>query len=62
MKNLELSDAEAEALTQELASIINRDRGGDTAKLRPEPARSAPLPPLRNYEPASKGRYQRRRR
>jgi hypothetical protein len=29
------------------------------AQLRPEPAR-APLPPLRNYVPPSKGRYRRR--
>jgi hypothetical protein len=31
------------------------------AKLRPEPARPAPLPPRRHYEPPSKGRYARRR-
>jgi hypothetical protein len=31
------------------------------AKLRPEPARPAPLPPRRHYEPPSKGRYRRRR-
>jgi hypothetical protein len=29
-------------------------------KLRPEPARPAPLPPRRHYEPPSKGRYRRR--
>jgi len=30
-------------------------------QLRPEPARPAPLPPRRNYEPPSEGRYGRRR-
>jgi hypothetical protein len=28
--------------------------------LQPEPARPAPLPPRRHYEPPSKGRYRRR--
>jgi hypothetical protein len=30
------------------------------ASLRPEPARPSPLPPLKVYEPPSKGRYRRR--
>jgi CO/xanthine dehydrogenase Mo-binding subunit len=34
---------------------------GILVMLRPEPDRPAPLPPLRNYEPPSKGRYRRRR-
>jgi hypothetical protein len=29
-------------------------------QLRPEPARPAPLPPRRHYEPPSKARYRRR--
>jgi hypothetical protein len=69
--NLELSDAEAEALAQELGGTINYARyplspriqtlKAILAKLRPEPARPAPLPPRRHYEPPSKGRYSRRR-
>jgi hypothetical protein len=67
--NLELSDAEAEALTQELAGTINYARyplspriqtlRAILGKLRPEPVRE-PLPPLKVYEPPSKGRYRRR--
>jgi hypothetical protein len=69
MKNLELSDAEAEALTQELRDIIENARypfshrvrtlRGILAKLSPEPVRE-PLPPLKVYAPPSKGRYKRR--
>jgi len=54
MKNLELSDAEAETLTQELAGIVDSARyplspriqtlRAILAKLRPEPVRE-PLPP-----------------
>jgi len=67
--DLELSDAEAEALTQELADIIQNDRyplsprihtlKAVFGKLRPEPVRE-PLPPRKVYEPSSKGRYRRR--
>jgi hypothetical protein len=69
MKNLELSDAEAEALARELAWIVDGDRyplsprvrmlKAVLAKLRPEPVR-APLPPMKSYEPPSRGRYRRR--
>jgi hypothetical protein len=69
--NLDLTDAEAEALAQELAGLINRDRYPLSprirlleeilGKLRPEPARPAASPPPRVYAPPSKGRYSRRR-
>jgi hypothetical protein len=69
--NLDLTDTEAEALAQELGGTINYARyplspriqtlKAILAKLRPEPARPAPLPPRRNYEPPSRGRYRRRR-
>jgi hypothetical protein len=68
--NLELTDEQMEALIRELFQIIENDRYPLSsrirvlkeilAKLRPEPARE-PLPPLRRYEPPSKGRYSRRR-
>jgi hypothetical protein len=71
MKNLELSDAEAEALLRELSQIIEYDRYPLSprirtlkeilGKLRPEPARPAASPPPRVYAPPSKGRYSRRR-
>ena len=67
--NLDLSDDEAAALTQELHEIVENDRypfsprirtlRGILAKLRPEPVRE-PLPPLKVYAPPSKGRYRRR--
>ena len=70
MKNLELSDAEAEALVRLLRRAIDDDRYPLSprvqvwkeilGKLKPEPVR-APLPPLKTYEPPSKGRYRRRR-
>jgi hypothetical protein len=69
MKNLELSDDDAQALVRLLREAIDGDRfplspriamlRSILAQLRPEPAR-APLPPLRNYVPPSKGRYWRR--
>jgi hypothetical protein len=69
MKNLELSDAEAEALARELAWIVDGDRyplsprirmlKAVLAKLRPEPVHE-PLPPLKTYAPPSRGRYRRR--
>jgi hypothetical protein len=68
--NLDLTDAEAEALAQELGGTINHARyplspriqtlRAIVQKIRPEPARE-PLPPPRHYEPPSKGRYGRRR-
>jgi hypothetical protein len=67
--NLDLTDAEAEALAQELAGLINRDRYPLSprirlleeilGKLRPEPVRR-PLPSQRYYEPPSRSRYRRR--
>ena len=71
MKNIELSDEEAEALVRLLGEAIDGDRYPLSPrirtlkvmlwKLRPEPERPAPLPPLRNYEPPRMGRYRRRR-
>jgi hypothetical protein len=68
--HLDLSDEETATLTQELHDIVENDRypfsprirtlRAMLSKLRPEPARE-PLPPLRHYEPPSKGRYSRRR-
>jgi hypothetical protein len=66
--NLDLSDEETAALTQELHDIVENDRYPFSPrirtlravrnKLRPEPVRE-PLPPV--YAPPSKGRYRRRR-
>ena len=71
MKNLDLTDEEAAALTKELDAIVRNDRyflspriqtlRAILAKLRPEPARPAAAPPQRIYEPPTKGRYRRRR-
>jgi hypothetical protein len=71
MTHLELNDAQTAALIRELDEIIRNDRyflsprtvalKEILAMLRPEPELPAPLPPLRNYEPPSKGRYRRRR-
>jgi hypothetical protein len=68
--NLELSDAEAEALAQELGGTINYARyplspriqtlRAILGKLRPEPVRPASSPEPRVYAPPSKGRYRRR--
>jgi hypothetical protein len=66
---IDLTDEQTEALIRELSQIIENDRYPLSprvgvlkeirAKIRPEPARE-PLPPLRHYEPPSKGRYKRR--
>jgi hypothetical protein len=68
--HLELTDEQTEALIRELSLIIEYDRFRLSphirvleeilGMLRPEPARPAPLPPRRHYEPPSKGRYRRR--
>jgi hypothetical protein len=68
--NLELTDEQTEALIRELSQIIENDRyplsprirvlKDNLGQLRPEPARQAPLPPRRNYELPSRGRYRRR--
>ena len=66
---LELTGEEAAALLRLLNRTIADDRyplspriqtlRGILGKLRPEPVR-APLPPLKTYEPPSRGRYRRR--
>jgi hypothetical protein len=71
MTNLELNDVQTQVLIRELDEVIRNDRyflsprivelKEILAMLRPEPEPPAPLPPLRNYEPPSKGRYRRRR-
>ena len=71
MKNLELSDDEAQALVRVLREAIDGDRfplsprvqvlRAVLARLRPEPVRPPPLPPQRHYELPSRGRYSRRR-
>jgi hypothetical protein len=67
---LEPTNEQTEALVRELFQIIEYDRYPLSpritmlkeirAKLRPEPARDLP-PPLRYYEPPSRGSYSRRR-
>src|SRR5689334_2891928 len=62
--NFEVTDEQPEALLQELSQIIDNDRYPFSlrirtvkeirAKIRPEPPRE-PLPPVRHYEPPSKG-------
>jgi hypothetical protein len=66
----ELTDEQTEALILELSQIIDGDRYPLSPRivalkeilgqLRPEPARPAPLPSRRHYEPPSKGSYKRR--
>jgi len=68
---LELTDEQTEALIRELSQLIDGDRYPVSPRivalkevlrqLRPEPARPAPLPPRRHYEPPSKGRWRPRR-
>jgi hypothetical protein len=68
--NLDLTDAEAEALAQELSGTINYARyplspriqtlRAILAKLKPEPARPVASPEPRVCEPPSRGRYRRR--
>jgi hypothetical protein len=68
--HLDLSDAETEALIQDLSGIINYARYPLSpriqtlrpilAKLKPEPARPVASPEPRVYEPPSRGRYRRR--
>jgi hypothetical protein len=67
--NLELADEQAAALERELHDIVENDRYPFSPRIctlreilhmiRPEPARE-PLPPIRRYEPPSKGRYRKR--
>jgi hypothetical protein len=69
--HIELNDQQTEALIRELSQLIDNERyflgprvrvlKEILGKLRPEPERHDPLPPLRNYEPPSMGRYRRRR-
>jgi hypothetical protein len=66
---LDLTDDETAALARLLSETIEGDRyplspriqtlKAILGKIRPEPVRK-PLPPLRHYEPPSKGRYRRR--
>jgi hypothetical protein len=66
---LELNDIQTEALIRELSQIIDGDRYPLSPRIvalkeilglmRPDPARPAPLPPRRHFEPPSKGRYSR---
>jgi hypothetical protein len=65
--NLDLTDEEADALSQELHEIVENDRSprirtlrGILAKLRLEPVRKPLPPPAKVYAPPSKGRYRRR--
>ena len=70
MTNLALNDVQTQALIRELDEVIRNDRCFLSPRIvvlkeilampRPEPEPPAPLPPLRNYEPPSKGRYRRR--
>jgi len=58
MTHLELNDMQTEVLIRELSSIVQNDRYPLSPRIRvpkeilgmmrPEPARPAPLPPLRN--------------
>jgi hypothetical protein len=69
MPRLDLSEEEAAALIKELADITGNDRYPFSpriqtlreilGKLRPEPPREPP-PPLKQYEPPSRGRYPKR--
>ena len=71
MTNLELTEVQKEALIRELSQIVQNDRYPLSPRIvvlkeilgmpRPEPARPAPLPPRRHYQPPSRGRYSRRR-
>jgi hypothetical protein len=68
---LELNDEQTELLIREVSRLIDNDRYflGPRArvlkeilgKLRPEPERPEPRPPLRNYEPPRMGRWHPRR-
>jgi hypothetical protein len=67
----ELTDEQTGTLIRELTQAVQNDRyplcprivvlKEILGQLRPEPARPAPLPLRRHYEPPSKGRYARRR-
>jgi hypothetical protein len=68
--NLQLSDEQAVILAKELRDLIDGDRYFLSPRvrtlqqildmIRPPPVRE-PLPPLRDYEPPSRGRYTQRR-
>jgi len=70
MPHLDLTDEEEAVLAVELVQLISRakypfsDRvrtlGAILNKLRAEPAPLSPPPPLKRYEPPSRGRYRRR--
>ena len=66
----DLTEEETAALIRLLRNTIDEDRYPLSpriqllktifGKFRPEPPPPEPLPPLRHYEPPSKGRYKRR--
>jgi hypothetical protein len=67
---LELSEDEAATLLRELDAIIREDRYFLSPRIRAltairdqlrSPVTREPLPPLKSYEPPSKGRYRKRR-
>jgi hypothetical protein len=70
MTHLDLTDEQETALVALLTRTIAGDHyplspriqvlKGILANLRPEPARPASAPPLKNFAPPSKGRYKRR--
>jgi hypothetical protein len=53
--HLDLTDDEAAAITQELHDIVENDRYPFSPRTAHDPA-----PPLKRYEPPSRGRYRRR--
>ena len=67
---LDLNDEETDALVRLLTKAIDGDRyplsprvqtwRAILGKLRPEPERAAPPPPLPNYEPSRGGRFRSR--
>jgi hypothetical protein len=68
--HLELSEEQAELLARELRGLIDADKYFLSTRvrglqqildmIRPRPARKT-LPPLKTYEPPTRGRYARRR-
>jgi hypothetical protein len=68
----ELNDVQTEVLVRELSHIVQSDRYPLSPRIvalkeirgmmRPEPARPAPLPPRRHYEPPGLIQGRRRRR
>jgi hypothetical protein len=70
MLHLDLTDEQADALLREIDAIIREDRYFLSPRIRAltairdqlrSPVTREPLPPLKSYEPPSKGRYRKRR-